>query len=177
MTNADIIKNLSTKLIRVIARRMADLGQVYADAKAAVTESTLAGPAVWERVDAFFASLNEETARAFAMQADGLIWIETTILDPLDLSRSLAVSIEEILLAVLEASVEEKQRVPYLYRPIASYAGAVLKCAGIASPKSRAVVAEKAAVAEDGYLPGFVEVPVYLGDRIFAATGLVKTGL
>lgn len=65
---------------------------------------------------------------------------------------------------------------PYLYRPIPAFRGQVLKCAGIATDVSRAILAEKALpspaggdLTADGYLPGLVELPAYMGDRINAA--------
>lgn len=64
----------------------------------------------------------------------------------------------------------DKPETPYLYRPISHYNGAVLKCAGIATPESRRIVEGKSSAGERGYLPGVVEVPRYLGDRITAGT-------
>ena len=71
---------------------------------------------------------------------------------------------------------------PYLYRPIAAYQGRVLKCAGIATPNSRVVVAERAkdkgdGLTADGYMPGFIELPDYAGDRITADTHTVFKGI
>ena len=54
--------------------------------------------------------------------------------------------------------------------PLAHFDGAVLKCAGIATPDSRRIVEDRSAAGEMGYLPGVVEVPAYLGDRITAGT-------
>lgn len=50
---------------------------------------------------------------------------------------------------------------PYFYRPIAYYAGAVLKCYGIATDKNRGCM-----MAE----PGTIELQGYRGDRIDAAS-------
>jgi hypothetical protein len=80
-------------------------------------------------------------------------------------------------------------RVPYLYRPIPYFGGRVLKCAGIATSAhadgspggSRAIVAEKAkdagqGITRDGFLPGFIELPEYHGDRIYADSHAEYTG-
>lgn len=65
---------------------------------------------------------------------------------------------------------------PYLYRPIAAYAGRVLKCCGMATPESRAIVRAKAdglaqwpdsTLLTNGVV---VELPAYAGDRITADT-------
>lgn len=62
--------------------------------------------------------------------------------------------------------------VPYLYRPLAYFGNdekaMVLKCAGIATPESRVLVACKALSPDpDGvYLPGLYEAESYLGDRV-----------
>ena len=63
-------------------------------------------------------------------------------------------------------------KVPYLYRPLAHYAGKVLKCAGIATDVSRNIIKNNLEVTykEGIYLPGVVETEEYLGDRIYADT-------
>lgn len=66
---------------------------------------------------------------------------------------------------------------PYLYRPLAHFGGKILKCAGIATPWSRRIVQGKSAANDDPvYLPGVVEHPRYMGDRIDTETGSVFTG-
>lgn len=76
-----------------------------------------------------------------------------------------------------------ESKVPYLYRPIAYYGGTVLKCAGIAADSSRKCVAMKAEAAPgsdltaDGYLPGFIELEEYKGDRINAGDYSVFGGV
>lgn len=64
---------------------------------------------------------------------------------------------------------------PYLYRPIAYFDGKVLKCCGIATDNSRAIVQAKAdgteKIGEDGTLLQngvVIETPVYAGDWIYA---------
>lgn len=66
---------------------------------------------------------------------------------------------------------------PYLYRPIRAFGGRVLKCCGIATETSRAIVQAKAdgteKTGEDGTLLTngvVVETRGYLGDRIYADT-------
>lgn len=66
---------------------------------------------------------------------------------------------------------------PYLYRPIAFFKGNVLKCCGIATDASRAIVQAKAdgieKIGEDGTLlqNGLViETPAFVADRIYAGT-------
>lgn len=66
---------------------------------------------------------------------------------------------------------------PYLYRPIRAFDGRVLKCCGIASETSRAIVQAKAdgieKTGEDGTLLAngvVVETRSYRGDRIHADT-------
>lgn len=64
------------------------------------------------------------------------------------------------------------QATPYLYRPIAMYGGSVLKCCGIATDVSRAIVSD--ASVGLGLVPDstlmtngvVVETRSYLGDRI-----------
>lgn len=66
---------------------------------------------------------------------------------------------------------------PYLYRPIAFFGGKVLKCCGIATNTSRAIVQAKAdgieKIGEDGTLMQngvVIETPTYVADRIYADT-------
>lgn len=66
---------------------------------------------------------------------------------------------------------------PYLYRPVRAFDGRVLKCCGIASDTSRAIVQAKAdgteQTGDDGTLltnGKVVETRSYLGDRIYADT-------
>lgn len=65
---------------------------------------------------------------------------------------------------------------PYLYRPIAVFGGRVLKCCGMASDESRAIVQEKAnggGLCPDSTLLAngvVVELDHYAGDRITADT-------
>lgn len=66
---------------------------------------------------------------------------------------------------------------PYLYRPISHYDGRVLKCCGMATETSRAIVQAKAdgteKIGEDGTLlvnGVVVETPRYVADRIYADT-------
>lgn len=65
---------------------------------------------------------------------------------------------------------------PYLYRPIAHYAGRVLKCCGMATPASREIVQAKADGLDKWEDPTLlangvvVELPIYAGDRITADT-------
>lgn len=53
------------------------------------------------RTDLLISTLTVELAREYEQQADKLIWIETQILDPLDLNRCHAVRVEEALLSLL----------------------------------------------------------------------------
>ena len=55
MTNAQIIENLSAKLVKTINFRMSEMGETYDQAKAAAKESSCAGSAVWAVVDKHFA--------------------------------------------------------------------------------------------------------------------------
>ncbi len=72
---------------------------------------------------------------------------------------------------------------PYIYRPIAHYKGQILKCAGIATNGSRAIIEEKAkarpgeSLTDDGYMPGFIVLPQYAGDRITADTHALFEGV
>lgn len=59
--------------------------------------------------------------------------------------------------------------VPYIYVPIQFYAGKVLKCAGIATPESLAIVKEKHG--------DVIVLSEYKGDRILANTYELFTGL
>ncbi len=68
-------------------------------------------------------------------------------------------------------------KTPYLYRPIAYFGGAVLKCCGIASATSREIVQAQAngteKTGEDGTLMAngvVIETEEYAGDRIYADT-------
>lgn len=54
MTNAQIIETLAAKILRAIVYRMTERGETYAEAKASVKPTTVAGPAVWAIVDAKF---------------------------------------------------------------------------------------------------------------------------
>ncbi len=55
----------------------------------------------------------------------------------------------------------------YFYRPLAFFGGKVLKCAGICDAtnidKANELYIER---REDGYLPGFIVLDAYRGDRI-----------
>lgn len=55
MTNAEIVKKLSTAHIREISHRMNERGQTYDQAKKAVQAASVAGVRVWEVVDQHFA--------------------------------------------------------------------------------------------------------------------------
>lgn len=55
MTNAEIVKKLSTAHIREITHRMNERGQTYDQAKKAVQAASVAGVRVWEVVDQHFA--------------------------------------------------------------------------------------------------------------------------
>jgi hypothetical protein len=55
MTNAQIIANLFASRARKIEWRMAEFGESYAEAKSKVAEQSVAGPVVWEKLDAAFA--------------------------------------------------------------------------------------------------------------------------
>jgi hypothetical protein len=59
------------------------------------------------------------------------------------------------------------EKVPYLYRPIAMYGGKVLKCCGIATEISRAIVSDQSVglglVKDDALMTS-----EYKGDRIYA---------
>lgn len=64
------------------------------------------------------------------------------------------------------------ENVPYLYRPIAMYGGEVLKCCGIATDVSRAIVSDnsigRGLVNDDALIANgvVVETSSYRGDRI-----------
>lgn len=66
------------------------------------------------------------------------------------------------------------EKVPYLYRPIAMYGGKVLKCCGIATEISRAIVSDQSVglglVKDDALMTNgiVVETSEYKGDRIYA---------
>lgn len=55
MTNTQIIASLVNKLTSKIEWRMAEMGETYAEAKSKVSEQSVAGPAVWEKLDAIYA--------------------------------------------------------------------------------------------------------------------------
>lgn len=55
MTNVQIIEALVEKLGKKIEWRMAEFGDTYAQAKAKISEESVAGPAVWSVLDARFA--------------------------------------------------------------------------------------------------------------------------
>lgn len=54
MTNTEIIANLVAGLVNKIDWRMTEMGEAYAEAKAKVAEQSVAGPAVWAKLDAIF---------------------------------------------------------------------------------------------------------------------------
>lgn len=51
--------------------------------------------------DALIERLTVEDAKVYAAQTDKLIWIETTLLDPADIPRKMAIRVEDALLAIL----------------------------------------------------------------------------
>ena len=59
------------------------------------------------KTDALIASLTIAQASEFAKQQDGLVWIETTLLDPAGISRRMATVVEDFLLILLEAADAE----------------------------------------------------------------------
>jgi hypothetical protein len=61
------------------------------------------------KTEALIASLTIEQAREFAKQQDGLVWIETTLLDPAGISRRMATVVEDFLLILLDAADTELQ--------------------------------------------------------------------
>jgi hypothetical protein len=64
------------------------------------------------KTDALIASLTIEQAREFFARQDGLIWIETTLLDPVGINRRQAERVETALLDLLmpeyEAAYEDQ---------------------------------------------------------------------
>lgn len=54
MTNNQIIANLVSSLSRKIEWRMSEMEETYSEAKAKIAEQSVAGPAVWEKLDSIF---------------------------------------------------------------------------------------------------------------------------
>lgn len=54
MTNNQIIASMVEKLSRKIEWRINEMGDTYEQAKLKVAEQSVAGPAVWEKLDAIF---------------------------------------------------------------------------------------------------------------------------
>jgi hypothetical protein len=57
----------------------------------------------------------------------------------------------------------------HYYRPIASFAGRVMKYAGMASTNNLAYFPQECMEEADGYLPGLLILPVHAGDRILTS--------
>lgn len=57
------------------------------------------------KTDVLIASLTIEQARQYAAQTDQLVWVETTLLDPNDISRRMAGCVEDALEALLAAAI------------------------------------------------------------------------
>ena len=66
MKNSEIIAKLVKQISDKIEFRMRDLGNSYEEAKAIVSEQSVAGPAVWAQVDAIFAQ--EEISQAIEIR-------------------------------------------------------------------------------------------------------------
>lgn len=73
MKNSESVAKLVRQISDKIEFRMADLGNSYEEAKAIVSEQSIAGPAVWAEVDAIFAQ--EEISQAIEIRSVSSVYV------------------------------------------------------------------------------------------------------